>query len=446
MRKLLATCFAFAAVSGYTTDLQTVYQQALKSTPSLKADLATSNAVQASANVSGGALLPQIALSASGNIGLIGNSHYEQTRAGISLSQSLFDIGTFSTWRSAQQTANASNSTYHYQLQQFILTVAKDYLSILQATDQVGYDSSQIDFLAQTLKETKQKLHVGLNTMTDVKQAQAKYDAALAQKIIDTNKLAVAKEQLFTLTNTHYQNFAPLKSNFPFNKPKPADITLWVKRAKSYNRQLQSAQHNSAAARNTLLAAAGSNWLPSISLTANYGKIAQHTTGNASAVLGPANQTSASIGLSATWSFWQSGGGIANTIQQAETYGAALATQDETQYQIVNKTRQDYLNVIADIAKVKAYQQSVKAGQSSLNQFQAAYQVGTQTIVGVLQALTQLYQAQQNFSTAEYQYIIDWLNLQLDAGSLDHKAISYLTTWLDHSSHVTQHAVGKTTS
>ncbi|MGX8807665.1 TolC family protein, partial [Enterobacter hormaechei] len=72
---------------------------------------------------------------------------------------------------------------------------------------------------------------------------------------------------------------------------------------------------------------------------------------------------------------------------------------------IVQIARSSYNNISASISSIKAYQQVVVSAQSSLDATEAGYQVGTRTIVDVLNATTTLYDAKQKLSSARYDYL-----------------------------------------
>ncbi|MRF64804.1 outer membrane channel protein TolC, partial [Staphylococcus epidermidis] len=78
-----------------------------------------------------------------------------------------------------------------------------------------------------------------------------------------------------------------------------------------------------------------------------------------------------------------------------------------------------YNNISASISSIKAYQQVVVSAQSSLDATEAGYQVGTRTIVDVLNATTTLYDAKQKLSSARYDYLINQLNIQYARGTLN---------------------------
>ena len=58
------------------------------------------------------------------------------------------------------------------------------------------------------------------------------------------------------------------------------------------------------------------------------------------------------------------------------------------------------------------------------------YDVGTRTSVDVLNARKLLVQAQTDYSTSRYDYIVSVLQLRLAAGNLDRAQLTDINTWL----------------
>ncbi|MCE1737063.1 TolC family protein, partial [Enterobacter hormaechei] len=86
---------------------------------------------------------------------------------------------------------------------------------------------------------------------------------------------------------------------------------------------------------------------------------------------------------------------------------------------VIQEVHSSSNNISAAISSVEANKQAVLSAQSSLDSMEAGYQVGTRTIVDVLEATTKLYQAKQNLSKARYDYLLAQLNIQQARGTLN---------------------------
>jgi outer membrane protein len=64
-------------------------------------------------------------------------------------------------------------------------------------------------------------------------------------------------------------------------------------------------------------------------------------------------------------------------------------------------------------------EQAVVSNQSALDATEAGFEVGTRTIVDVLDAQRDLFEAQRDFTVARHVYILSALVLRQAVGSLD---------------------------
>ena len=82
------------------------------------------------------------------------------------------------------------------------------------------------------------------------------------------------------------------------------------------------------------------------------------------------------------------------------------------------QTRDAYLGVQAEKSRVEALDQAVKSSTTALEATQAGFEVGTRTIVDVLDSQFALYSAITQFYQARYDYLMNYLRLKQAAGNL----------------------------
>jgi outer membrane protein len=93
-------------------------------------------------------------------------------------------------------------------------------------------------------------------------------------------------------------------------------------------------------------------------------------------------------------------------------------------------TRDAYLGVLAEISRVKALKQAVASSRTALEATQAGFDVGTRTIVDVLDSQRALYTAITNYYRSRYAYIGNVLLLKQAAGSLQVQDLEEIDRWL----------------
>ncbi len=93
-------------------------------------------------------------------------------------------------------------------------------------------------------------------------------------------------------------------------------------------------------------------------------------------------------------------------------------------------TRDAYLGVLSEISRVKALEQAVASSTTALEATQAGFDVGTRTIVDVLNSQRALYIAITNYYQSRYVYIGNVLLLKEAAGTLQIQDLEQIDRWL----------------
>ena len=93
------------------------------------------------------------------------------------------------------------------------------------------------------------------------------------------------------------------------------------------------------------------------------------------------------------------------------------------------ETRDAYLGVTSEISRVKAFKQAVVSSQTALEATQAGFNVGTRTIVDVLNSQFALENAIQNYSKSRYDYITNVFYLKRAAGTLRVQDLEEIDQW-----------------
>jgi len=93
--------------------------------------------------------------------------------------------------------------------------------------------------------------------------------------------------------------------------------------------------------------------------------------------------------------------------------------------------RNDYGGVITGISKVKALQQAVVSNQTALEVAEAGFEVGTRTIIDVLDFQRELLLTKRDWARSRYDYLLDTLRLKQAAGILHETDLVQINNWLE---------------
>jgi outer membrane protein len=426
---LVVSALALLSVQAYAENLQTIYQLATKKDPQVLKAAATRDAAKAGIDVSKARLLPQIGLAVSAGrsnseqFDLVDNLQFEtesrQKEVNLQLQQSVFDWSNWENLAIAEKVALQSQTAYNATVQSLIIRTAQAYFDVLSAEDDLSFVVAEKRAIERQLEQTKQRFAVGLTAITDVHEAQAQYDSAVAREIATQNTLEIAREALREITGEYHPELDSLNTGrFSTSQPTPANPVDWVEIAQDNNLELkvrklavQISEHN--------MAIAGAGHYPTVDFTMQKGfsdnKFTLKETG---AVNNPPRQDSESIGLSLNVPLYAGGAVVANQEVRRANYVEASEDLELSYRSVVRQVRNNYNNVGALISSTKALEQAVVSAESALKATEAGFEVGTRTIVDVLQSTRNLFDARRNLSKARYDYILSVLALKQAAGTL----------------------------
>ena len=442
MKKLLPILIGlsltgFSALS-HAENLLQIYQQARLSNPDLRKSAADRDAAFEKINEARSPLLPQLGLGAdytysNGNRGQSGVNSDAAT-ASLSLTQTIFDMSKWRALTLQEKTAGIQDVSYQTDQQALMLNSATAYFNVLSAIDSLSFIEAEKKAIYRQLDQTTQRFNVGLVAITDVQNARSQYDQVLADEVTFRNDLDNAVESLRQVTGNYYPELASLNvERLDLNKPLPVKSLL--KEAESRNLSLLTARLSQDLAREQIRYAQDGH-LPTLGLTASTG--VSDTKYHGSNTSGAENSQryrdsnigQSQIGLSFNLPIF-SGGAVTSQVKQAQYNFVGASEQLESAHRsVVQNVRSSFNNVNASISAINALKQAVVSSQSSLDAMEAGYQVGTRTIVDVLEATSRLYQAKENLSKARYTYLINQLNIKSALGTLNESDLASLNSTL----------------
>ena len=399
------------------------------------------------ANSDGESTFPQVNPT-TGNIVTVGNksstevSQYWDYRA--ELTQSVFRWDQWQELKRADSQVAVAEATYRAAQQNLLVRVSQAYFDVLAAEDTLGAAQATLDAFSRQLEQAEKRFEVGLIAVTDVQESRAAHDSATAGVIAAKRAVATAQEALRELTGESYESLVKPADQMPLDKPDPADEQAWVDLSLQNNLDVVAARLSSeVASANVKIAQAGH--LPTVDLFAQYNESNRDATqtnqsfdpsdplnsGDSVAGSADSNTTSDVIGLRLNIPVFSGGGTQSRVREQVQLHRAAREKLEGTMRSAERQTRDAYLGVLAEKARVQALQQAVKSSQTALEATEAGFEVGTRTTVDVLDARRRLFEAQRDFARSRYDYLINIVRLESAAGGLkqdDLDAINGLLT------------------
>ncbi|MFO1371129.1 MAG: TolC family outer membrane protein [Candidatus Competibacteraceae bacterium] len=420
---------AWCGQPAWAENLLQVYHQAQESDPVLRAAAASRDAAQEAKPQARALLLPNagVVIEQDKNFGIAGArqnlSSYDGHSYGVQLTQPLYNRGNQVRQRLADATVDQADVDFHSAQNNLILRVSTGYFGVLAALDNLTYATAAKNAFARQLEQANQRFQVGLATITDVYDAQARFDAAVSVEIEAINTLADAREALRQLTGQEYVQLNVLSERMPLALPRPSDAEEWVRMALENNLALRSASFGVDQARENIQLQKAGHY-PKLDLNASRFNADNNGVGNVS---------SSQVSLQLNIPLYSGGAVSSQTREAAYNYEAARQTLENQQRDIVRTVRNAYRGQEAAISQIKALDQTRISTRSALEATQAGYEVGTRTIVDLLNAERDVYLAESNYAASRYSYIKSYLTLRQAAGQLSAADLTEINGWLGKS-------------
>ena len=343
----------------------------------------------------------------------------------LNLTQNIYNAETIAQVNVAEAQVAKALADLEASRQDLILRVAERYFDILAAEDNVEFAIAERTSIDRQLEQAQKRFEVGLIAITDVHEAQARYDSSVAQELLAENLLENAIQALQVIIGqAPAKNLAQLGDNLELNIPAPSNSSQWVEMAQQNNRGLISSLAALKAADHSRERAGGSD-NPTVDFNASYSDT-EFDDDN----LGDYDQSDINLSIQLNMPLF-TGGRINAEKEQAESEYQSARNATLLQRRLASQqTRDAYLGVVSGISQVKALRQALSSSNTALEATEAGFEVGTRTSVDVLISLRETYGASRDYSSARYDYLINILKLKQAAGLLNIDDLDEINRWL----------------
>lgn len=449
---VLATA-SLAAFTAAAADLKEVYARALTNDPLIREADANRLATRESKPQAVASLLPQIAATANyrdneslgsqtflqeeddGSVTIgVAESETDGTREAwnVELRQSIFRWQNWAELKRANVEGAQAEAEYVVAQQDLILRTAEAYFNVLAAQDTLEAAQAAHDAIERQLEQSEKRFEVGLIAVTDVQDAKAASDSATAALIQAKRNLATSGEILRELTGDAWDNLEKPGNDMPLAAPNPASPEDWVKLAMEQNASLTASRLAADVTRQVVNIERGGHY-PEVDLVVTHGEFEDDGRfTNQTGVTFPNDSDSedTTIGVQVTVPIF-AGGATSSRVRQAQyRHTAARERLERTVRETERSTRDAYLGVNSEVARVQSLKQAVESAQTALQATEAGYEVGTRTSIDVLQARQRLFQSQTDYARSRYDYLLNVLRLQQAAGTLDRQGLEEINALL----------------
>ncbi len=443
LKALAAAAFALHAAPGWALDLMGAYTQAAAHDPTIAAAAEALRAGREKA-VQGRALLrPQVQLAASlthlsdrssstdlppALAGVIEpNSSGRMHELAIEMKQPILDAKARADKRQLEQQTELAELRHRDAQQHLMQRVAEAYFHVLLADESLRVARAEKAALAMQRDRAQARFEVGRGRITDLQEAQARYDSVVTREVSAQSTLALRQAQFEELTGAKAEGLAALRADFAPQPPQPDSAAAWQSQAAAGNTRVLSKQHELAIASAEIDKYRLSS-RPTLDLVASVSHRGQ--SGGLSALTAPDGRRSAAVGLQFNVPLYAGG-----AIQSKERESIAKRGQAEQELVAAKRdarlqSHDAYLSVKTGVSRVASLEQSARSAATALEATLLGRDVGTRTELDVLDVRQRLFTTQLELAQARHDYLLGRVRLAALAGALAEGDLRALNTYL----------------
>lgn len=348
---------------------------------------------------------------------------------GVQLSQPLYNRFNEVVITQAQRGVAIAEAAMRATGQDLMVRVSAAYFDVLASSDSLAFVRAQKAAVAEQLASAKRNFEVGTATITDTREAQARFDLVIAQEIAAENDLTIKKSLLNQQVGT--TDAQPVGVRLPLVLPAVAgNEAEWTASTEQNQAQVQSkrielelAQLESAKSR--------ASTAPSVALSAAVGKsipwggtstssTSTSSTGSSSSGTStrPNDGQSASVGVTLTIPLFTGRTLDAKLKETVSLEEKARNDLETVRRNALQTTRTAFYGVQSGMGQVKAFEAAEVSSQSALDANKLGYQVGVRINIDVLNSQSQLFDTKAKLAKARYDVLVGGLKLRQAAGTL----------------------------
>jgi len=340
--------------------------------------------------------------------------NYNTQTAALGASQPLYRPANWASYEQGKKLVELAQAQLAAADQDLIMRVSQAYFDVLAAMDSLTFVQAQKAAVGEQLASAKRNFEVGTATITDSRDAQARFDLGTAQEIAAENDLRVKKIALDQLVGKSDAQPQPLVQPPALPTLVPDDVNAWVAQSQNNHPGIRQAQVTLDVAQlETQKAEAGHK--PTLDLTAGY----NITQNNGSSSLSTDYRTNATtIGLSFNLPLF-AGFAIQNRVKETLALEEKARSDLEGSKRVVDQAaRTAFFGVQSGQGQVKALEAAEASSQSALDANKLGYQVGVRINIDVLNSQSQLYDTKARLAKARYDVLMGGLRLRQASGTL----------------------------
>lgn len=413
------------ASAAQAQSLQELYDAARSYDATYLANRAAADAAAARVGQAEALLKPTLGIGASGTVtrtdppSTSTNITNRTIAANLQGKYSVYNAANAPTIDKARRAYAVAQADLESAEQDLMVRLATAYFDVLAAKDALATTRANKAAIAEQLASAKRNFEVGTATITDTREAQAKYDLAVAQELAADNDLRVKRVTLDQFVGRVGVEPKGLAQPVALPALTSENVDTWVSTADEQHPAVRKARLGLEVAQlDTQIARAGEKPTLDASATLGASNLHNNLSGAQATASGVGTSKNATIGLTFTYPLY-TGGLTQNRIKETLVLEEKARNDlDFARRSVAEATRRAFFGVQSLKAQVAAYEAAESSTKLALEATQLGYKVGVRVNLDVLNAQTQLYSTQRDLAKARYDVLVNSLKLRQASGQL----------------------------
>lgn len=427
-----------------TSDLLSLYDEALKHDATLSAAIIQNQATQELIDQGLSLLLPNISAMGSytdldnqrkfntpiSNVLLSGDkADYQNYEYGVVVRQPIFNYSSYNRYKQNLVQTSLSDKQLLWSHQDLIYRVVKLYFETLQASDEIDLLQAQRKEVIAQLAEAEAMFKAGLVSITDVNETKTKAALIEVEQLNAVQLFKIKKREFETVTGSLPGKLKKLNPVITFTEVENK-AEEWIDIALENNLDLQIRRDEIKIADREIDIRAGDRF-PTIDAFASRtrswdsGGYPYGTDKNQGG-----RQFSDAIGVEINIPIYQ-GGFKSSRVREGKLLKLKLQEDEEyLERQVKLQVRENYLHLQTNFAEIVAYDVALKSAKLTLDSTNLGFKAGLRDSIDVLRAQQVYFDAEKDILDNKYDYLMNLVNLKLSVGMLTKQDIIEINKYL----------------
>jgi len=342
---------------------------------------------------------------------------------GVSLKQPLFNVSRFYEYRQHNVRKNIGDARFVSAEKDLMLRVAEAYFSVLAAEDLLVLIAVEKKAVLEQLEQAKGMFKAGVATITDVHDAEARYDSVRAREIEARSNLDVKMLALKRIVGTEPGGLNLLKEDISLGVPEPERLESWIETAKKNHPLLKAYAYQISYQETEIRKNQGQHW-PSLDLVGGYNKTNTNNT------LQTQRISYGSVGVQLNLPVFSGGYTVAKVKESRAILGQAQKQYENVLADITQRLSEAFFGIRDNMSKIEALRTASRSASTSLKSNRMSLLAGVRTTIDVLNAERDLQDVRLRLLKARYDCLLNIVKLKAYAGTISEKDLQEINEWL----------------